>query len=48
MLGGDYGLLSMGPFLFVWAGPTILIFAVFMAICTKSGLVTRITASLHP
>jgi Fe2+ transport system protein B len=48
VLGGDYGLLSMGPFLFVWAGPTILIFAVFMAVYKKSGLVTRITASLHP
>jgi len=48
VLGGDHGLLSMGPFLFVWAGPTILIFAVFMAVYTKSGLVTRITASLHP
>ncbi|WP_323174442.1 nucleoside recognition domain-containing protein [Natrialba sp. PRR66] len=48
VLGGDYGLLSMGPFLFVWAGPTILIFAAFMAVYKKSGLVTRITASLHP
>ncbi|KTG10556.1 GTP-binding protein [Haloprofundus marisrubri] len=48
VLGGDYGLLSMGPFLFVWAGPTILIFAVFMAVYKKSGLVTRLTASLHP
>ena len=47
VLGGDYGLLSMGPFLFVWAGPTILIFAVFVAVYKKSGLVTRITASLH-
>ena len=48
VLGGDYGLLSMGPFLFVWAGPTILIFAAFMAVYKQSGLVTRITASLHP
>jgi Fe2+ transport system protein B len=48
VLGGDYGLLSMGPFLFVWAGPTIVIFAVFMAVYKQSGLVTRITASLHP
>ncbi|EMA55936.1 MULTISPECIES: nucleoside recognition domain-containing protein [Halococcus] len=48
VLGGEYGLLSMGPFLFVWAGPTILIFAVFMAVYKKSGIVTRITASLHP
>ncbi|MDR9430634.1 MAG: ferrous iron transporter B [Natronomonas sp.] len=46
VLGGDYGLLSMGPFLFVWAGPTILIFAVFIAVYKKSGLVTRITATL--
>ena len=48
VVGGDYGLLSMGPFLFVWAGPTILIFALFMAVYKQSGLVTRITASLHP
>jgi Fe2+ transport system protein B len=48
VLGSDYGLLSMGPFLFVWAGPTILIFAALMAVYKKSGLVTRTTASLHP
>ncbi|RDZ35709.1 GTP-binding protein [Haloferax sp. Atlit-47N] len=48
VLGGDYGVLSMGPFLFVWAGPTILIFAAFMVVYKQSGLVTRITASLHP
>ncbi|ELZ59609.1 MULTISPECIES: nucleoside recognition domain-containing protein [unclassified Haloferax] len=48
VLGGDYGLLSMGPFLFVWAGPTILLFALFMGVYKNSGLVTRITASLHP
>lgn len=48
VLSGDYGLLSMGAFLFVWAGPTILISAVFMAVYKRRGLVTRITASLHP
>jgi hypothetical protein len=32
VLGGDYSLLSMGPSLLVRAGPTILIFAVLMAV----------------
>jgi len=48
VLGGNYGLISMGPFLFVWAGPTIVIFALFMGVYKTSGLVTRITAALHP
>ncbi|EMA31065.1 nucleoside recognition domain-containing protein [Halobiforma nitratireducens] len=47
-LGGDYGLLSMGPFLFVWALPTMLIFALFMGAYKASGLVTRVTTALHP
>ncbi|MCU4972642.1 50S ribosome-binding GTPase [Halobacteria archaeon AArc-m2/3/4] len=48
VLGGDYGLLAMGPFLFVWALPTMLIFAVFVGAYKASGLVTRITTALHP
>lgn len=48
VLAADYGLLSMGPFLFVWAGPTILIFAVFIGTYKASGLITRITTALHP
>ncbi|MWV41590.1 nucleoside recognition domain-containing protein [Natrialba sp. INN-245] len=48
ILGGDYGLLSMGPFLFVWALPTMLIFALFMGAYKASGLVTRVTTALHP
>ncbi|MDQ2050027.1 FeoB small GTPase domain-containing protein [Natronolimnohabitans sp. A-GB9] len=48
VLGGDYGLLAMGPFLFVWALPTLLIFALFMGAYSASGLTMRVTAALHP
>nr|WP_228434496.1 nucleoside recognition domain-containing protein [Natrarchaeobaculum aegyptiacum] len=48
ILGGEYGLLAMGPFLFVWALPTMLIFALVIGAYTASGLVTRITVALHP
>jgi Fe2+ transport system protein B len=48
VLSSDYGLLSMGPFLFVWAGPTMLIFAVVLGVYKNTGLVTRITVALHP
>ncbi|MHC3437713.1 nucleoside recognition domain-containing protein [Natrialbaceae archaeon A-gly3] len=48
VLANEYGLLSMGPFLFVWAGPTMLVFAVVLGVYKNTGLVTRITVSLHP
>lgn len=48
VLATEYGLLEMGPFLFVWAGPTMLIFAVVLGVYKNTGLVTRITVSLHP
>jgi len=48
MLTNQYGLLSMGPFLFVWAGPTMLVFAVVLGVYKNTGLVTRMTVSLHP
>ncbi len=48
MLTNQYGFLSMGPFLFVWAGPTMLIFAVVIGVYKNTGLVTRMTTSLHP
>nr|WP_246084322.1 nucleoside recognition domain-containing protein [Salinadaptatus halalkaliphilus] len=38
----------MGPFLFVWALPTMLIFALFMGAYKACGLVTRVTTALHP
>ena len=48
LLTNDYGLLSMGPFLFVWAGPTMLIFAMILGVYKNTGIVTRMTVSLHP
>lgn len=48
LLTNQYGLLSMGPFLFVWAGPTMLIFAVILGVYKNTGLVSRMTVSLHP
>ncbi|QRV17268.1 50S ribosome-binding GTPase [Haloterrigena salifodinae] len=48
VLGGDYGLLAMGPFLFVWALPTMLIFALFTGAYAASGLMMRVTTALHP
>ncbi len=48
LLTNEYGLLSMGPFLFVWAGPTMLLFAVILGVYKNTGLVTRMTVSLHP
>lgn len=46
--GFGYGLLNMGPFLFVWALPTILLFAIILGVYKSSGLVDRINAAIHP
>lgn len=43
-----YGLLSMGPFLLVWALPTVLLFSLVLAVYKSSGLIERINAALHP
>jgi ferrous iron transport protein B len=46
--GFGYGLLNMGPFLLVWALPTVLLFALILAAYKASGLVERINWALHP
>jgi len=43
-----YGLLNMGPFLLVWALPTVVLFAVILGAYKSSGLVERINVALHP
>lgn len=43
-----YGLLNMGPFLLVWALPTVLMFSIILAAYKASGLVERINVALHP
>lgn len=48
MIAGKYGLLTMGPLLFVWAVPTVVLYAVFLAIYKASGLLDRMTTALQP
>lgn len=43
-----YGLLNMGPFLLVWALPTVLMFALILGVYKASGLIERINVALHP
>lgn len=43
-----YGLLNMGPFLIVWALPTVLLFSLILGVYKASGLVERINNALHP
>ncbi|MCC6713214.1 MAG: ferrous iron transporter B [Candidatus Dadabacteria bacterium] len=47
-LGGDYGLFAMSPFLFLYAVPTVIVFSVILAVYKGSGLIDRLTVSLHP
>lgn len=48
LLAGRYGLLTMGPLLFVWAVPTVVFFALVIGACKVSGLVDRLGIALHP
>ncbi len=46
--GFGYGLLDMGPFLLVWALPTVVLFSVILGVYKTTGLVERINIALHP
>lgn len=48
LLAGDYGLLTMGPALFVWAAPTVLLYSVLIGVYKASGLIDRLDVALHP
>ena len=48
VLAGDYGLLTMGPLLFVWAVPTVLVYSTLISVYQASGLGDRIGTALHP
>lgn len=48
ILIGPYGLVTMAPLLFVWAVPTVILYALFLGTYKASGLVERITIALHP
>ncbi|PQO43863.1 nucleoside recognition domain-containing protein [Blastopirellula marina] len=46
--GLGYGLLDMGPFLLVWALPTVVLFSLILGAYKTSGLVERMNIAIHP
>ena len=48
LLGGDYGVVSMLPFLFLYALPTILIFSLLITVYKSTGLLENLSYGLHP
>ncbi len=48
ILGGDYGVVGMFPFLVLYALPTILIFTGLIAIYKNTGLIDRLAYGVHP
>lgn len=48
LFAGDYGLVSMFPFLLLYALPTIVIFSILLALYKSTGLIDRLSSSLHP
>ncbi len=48
ILGGDYGVVAMLPFLLLYALPTIVFFSLLIAFYKSTGLMDRIAHSLHP
>lgn len=48
ILVGNYGLITMGPLLFVWAVPTVILYSLILAIYKASGLLDRISTAVHP
>ncbi|MDX1965713.1 MAG: GTPase [Planctomycetaceae bacterium] len=47
VLAGRYGLLTMGPLLFLWAAPTVVIYAL-LGVYKTSGLIDRLTVGIQP
>lgn len=48
ILAGRYGLLTMGPLLFVWAVPTVVIHAVLSGLYKSTGWIDRLTTGVQP
>lgn len=48
ILVGNYGLLTMGPLLFIWAAPTVILYSFILGAYKASGLIDRLTSALHP
>lgn len=45
---GDYGLVTMGPLLVVWALPTVVVLALLLGVLKASGALDRVTTAVHP
>jgi ferrous iron transport protein B len=48
LVAGDYGLITMGPLLLVWALPVVVLLAVLLGMLRASGLLDRVTTAVHP
>ncbi|MCP4107054.1 MAG: ferrous iron transporter B [Desulfobacteraceae bacterium] len=48
LFGGTYGFVAMVPYLFLYAVPTVVVFAVILSIYKTTGIVDRLTVALHP
>lgn len=48
ILGSDYGLIAMGPFLVLYAFPTVFAFAAILGAYKASGLIDRLTVAIDP
>lgn len=48
VLGGDYGIVAMGPFLLIYALPTVLIFSILLSVYKTTGLADMLSSALHP
>ncbi|MEO0447483.1 MAG: GTPase, partial [Verrucomicrobiota bacterium] len=48
LFAGEYGLVSMFPFLLLYALPTILVFSGILAVYKSTGLIDRLSVALHP
>jgi len=48
VLVGRYGFVTMFPLMLVWALPTVVLFALLLAVYKASGLIDRLTVALDP
>ena len=48
VVAGDYGLVTMGPLLLVWALPVVVVLALLLGVWRSSGLLDRLTTAVHP
>ena len=48
ILAGDYGFITMGPLLLVWATPVVVLHALLMGAYKSSGLLDRLTTAMNP